>query len=224
MPDPAGLRIARSELLLGNDMDAKRARARRLADVWLAGGDAHRVVFVDTVRSMGRPGSQAGALPGQVAAAPTAPGSIASHDRRLITMEEPTELAHALGSDSRPDTLIVVDCLTLWLTASMMRAMQPDASDAYMATGQPAPAAAASIADAVRACRGPLVIVGDAGEASHGQAAGGEGAEAPGASRDARRLLEALGDLQQQAAAACERVSLVSGEQVFTLKDTASAS
>ncbi len=191
---PRGLHLARSELLLGTDLAAKQAHAQRLAEAWVASGEGRRVVFVN--------GAPHGGSVGR-------PGWVGTHAK----VEEPTELAHALGAHSRPDTLIVVDCLTLWLTASMMRAMQPDASDAYMATGQPAPAAAASIAEAVRACRGPLVIVGD----------GGEPPSAEGSTRDARRLLEALGDLQQQAAAACERVSLVAGGQVLTLKESATA-
>lgn len=225
MPDASGpiLRVARSELLLGSDMAAKRAHARRLADAWLLEGQGHRVVVVETARGLGRAAWLAGlAAEGAgnhtaIAADQAAEGH---RGNRLVSMEEPTELAHALGTDSRPDTLIVVDCLTLWLTASMMRAMQPDASDAYMATGQPTPA---SIADAVRICRGPLVIVGDPREPPAGDSAGNEDKDEdalqPSPSRDARRLLEALGDLQQQAAAACERVSLVARGQVHTLKD-----
>ena len=55
---------------------------------------------------------------------------IARHQRqradrvpRMTTVEEPVELAHAIGQHSRADTLIVVDCLTLWLTARLMPAV-----------------------------------------------------------------------------------------------------
>lgn len=191
--------VARSELLLGVDPAGKRAYARRLAQSWLDSGPDHRVVYV----------AQAGGdtLQPPPLWPPEDPAS------RQVTVEEPTELAHALGAYSRSDTLIVVDCLTLWLTAAMMRAMAPDASDAYMAAGHPA--VPAPLSDAVRACAGPLVLVGDA-------PAGLAAADIPSiAHSDAGRLMQTLGDLQQQAAAACERVSLVTGGQVLTLKAAA---
>ena len=34
------------------------------------------------------------------------------------------ELAHAIGQHSRADTLVVVDCLTLWLTERLMPAVR----------------------------------------------------------------------------------------------------
>ena len=34
----------------------------------------------------------------------------------MVTVEEPLALAQAIAQHSRPDTLVVVDCLTLWLT------------------------------------------------------------------------------------------------------------
>ncbi len=121
---------------------------------------------------------------------------------RMVTVEEPTELAHALGSGRRPDTLIVVDCLTLWLTASLMQALLPDESDA-------APfAEPATLADAVRACAGPLVLV------SHQL----DPATLP-QRKDAERFLETLGSLNQQAASACARVTLVTAGEALVLKE-----
>jgi adenosylcobinamide kinase/adenosylcobinamide-phosphate guanylyltransferase len=125
----------------------------------------------------------------------------------MVTVEEPTELAHALGSGSRPDTLIVVDCLTLWLTASLMQALQPDESDAAQAATFTAPA---TLADAVRACAGPLVLV------SHQL-----DPDTLPRRADAQRFLETLGSLNQQAAAACARVTLVTAGEALTLKDAA---
>jgi adenosylcobinamide kinase/adenosylcobinamide-phosphate guanylyltransferase len=184
MPDT--LKVARSELLLGSDEAAKHAHARRLAQAWIQADPCHRVVVVRT--------AHAGA---------------SSRDTReqQVTMEEPTELAHALGANSRADTLIIVDCLTLWLTASMVRAMLPDASDAYMAAG--APTRVVPLADAVRACAGPLVLVSDQGP--------GDGAGR--GSSDHQQLQRTLAQLQQEAVAACARVTLVSATQVMTLKD-----
>ena len=191
MPEP--LRVVRSELLLGTDAAARMAHAARLAQAWLDAAPDHRVVCVNMDRT---------AWP--VAASP-----------RQVTMEEPTELAHALGADSRPDTLIVVDCLTLWLTASMVRAMRPDASDAYMAEGRVP--RAIPLADAVRACAGPLVLVADGAEVVEAAPVPPSRPAAP----DARQLRQTLGSLQQQAAAACARVTLVTRDGVMTLKDAA---
>ncbi len=58
-PGVRGVQVARSELLLGTDLAAKQAHARRLAEAWLASRVGHRVVFVDGARSggsLGRPG------------------------------------------------------------------------------------------------------------------------------------------------------------------------
>lgn len=195
MPD---LRIARSELILGAEAAAKMARAQALAEAWLAAGPGHRVVYIATAQAWD-----------------TDMRTLVDRHRadghpagRLVTVEEPTELAHALGTDSRADTLIVVDCLTLWLTASLMQALTPDASDAYMAAGHPT--RAPTLAQAVRACAGPLVLV------SHQL----DPASLP-PRKDAEAFLDTLGVLNQQAARACERVTLMAGSDPLTLKEGA---
>ncbi len=190
MPEP--LRVVRSELLLGTDAAARQAHAARLAQAWLDAAPGHRVVCVNMDRAGG-------------------PADLS----RQVTLQEPTELAHALGSDSQPDTLIVVDCLTLWLTASMVRAMRPDASDAYMAEGRVP--RAIPLADAVRACAGPLVLVADGADVVEDAGMPSGRAAAP----DARQLRQTLASLQQEAAAVCERVTLVTSSGVMTLKDAA---
>jgi adenosylcobinamide kinase/adenosylcobinamide-phosphate guanylyltransferase len=38
----------------------------------------------------------------------------------MRTIEEPIELARAIVTQSTPETLVVVDCLTLWLTNLLM--------------------------------------------------------------------------------------------------------
>lgn len=202
MVEPQGartLRVARSELVLGARAADKMARAQALAAAWLQAGPGHRVVYIATAQAWD---AEMRAL-------------VDSHRRslelaverpRTVTVEEPTELAHALGAHSRDDTLIVVDCLTLWLTASLMQALQPDASDAWMAEGAATPPA--TLADAVRACAGPLVLVSHQLDAGMLPQRG-----------DAERFLDTLGSLNQQAAAACARVTLVTGGEVLTLKD-----
>ena len=117
----------------------------------------------------------------------------------MVTMEEPVELAHAIGRHGRADTLIVADCLTFWLTA---RLMAPGGVDVAAAWGDTAP-----VEGALRACAGPLVLI-----SNEVNAAG----LTPG--QDAREFLASLGAMNQQAAAACERVTLMSSGAALVLK------
>jgi adenosylcobinamide kinase / adenosylcobinamide-phosphate guanylyltransferase len=133
---------------------------------------------------------------------------IARHQRQradrvpgMITVEEPVELAHAIGQHSRADTLIVVDCLTLWLTARLMPAVESPPP-------KPPPGGEGTdIAGALRACAGPIVLISN--EIGLGVIPMG---------KDVRTFVDALGGLNQQAAAACERVTLMSAGLPLTLK------
>lgn len=187
----ADLRVARSELILGGQKSGKTARAEALAAAWLDQSGGHRAVYIATAQAWDEEMRE----------------RIARHQRdraervpRMETVEEPVELAHAIGQHSRADTLIVVDCLTLWLTALLMPAVpQPQRE------GAPAPAA--SIAGALRACAGPIVLISN--EIGSGVIPLGQ---------DNRAFVDALGGLNQQAAAACERVTLMSAGLPLVLK------
>jgi adenosylcobinamide kinase/adenosylcobinamide-phosphate guanylyltransferase len=185
------LRIVRSELVLGGQKSGKTARAEQLAAAWLAQGASHQAVYIATAQAWDEEMRE----------------RIARHRRdraervpRMRTVEEPLALAQAIGQNSRPDTLIVVDCLTLWLTALLMPAVEP-------AGPRPEPA---SLAGAIAACAGPLVLISN--EIGLGVIPMG---------RDVRQFVDALGGLNQQAAAACERVTLMSAGLPMTLKGPA---
>ncbi len=193
------LRVARSELVLGGLPGARMRRAEAVAQAWMAGDPQRRVVYIATAQAWD---AEMRALVEQHRREP-APGS-----PRQVTVEEPTELAHALGADSRADTLIVVDCLTLWLTASLMQALTPDESDAWMDGTQPH--RTPSLAEAVRACKGPLVLV------SHQL-----DPEGLPPRKDLDAFIDTLGSLNQQAAVACERVTLVTASAALVLKEPA---
>ena len=187
----AELRVARSELILGGQKSGKTERAESLAAAWLESSPEHRAVYIAPAHAWDDDMRE----------------RISQHRRRraervprMLTVEEPLELAHAIGRHSRADTLIVVDCLTLWLTARLMPSVPGDAS-----TGTTAPAD--TIANALRACAGPIVLISN--EIASGASPAGN---------DARTFLEALGGLNQQASAACERVSLMSAGQAMILK------
>jgi adenosylcobinamide kinase/adenosylcobinamide-phosphate guanylyltransferase len=200
----AELRVARSELILGGQKSGKTRRAEDLAAVWLAQDAAHRAVYIATAQAWDDEMRE----------------RIARHrmDRaqrvpRMPTVEEPRELAHAIGTHSRADTLIVVDCLTLWLTARLMP-KDPHPSPLPEAEGEGAgaddTAVRATIADAISRCAGPLILISNEI---------GQGVIPLGA--DTRNFVDALGTLNQEAAAACERVTLMSAGLPLALKGSA---
>jgi adenosylcobinamide kinase/adenosylcobinamide-phosphate guanylyltransferase len=121
----------------------------------------------------------------------------------METVEEPMELARAIGAHSRADTLVVVDCLTLGLTARLL-----PAAGVVAPREQPDDAAPTLIAGAIAAAAGPLVLVSN--EIGLGVVPMG---------RDTRAFVDALGRLNQQAALACERVTLMAAGLPLVLKD-----
>ena len=184
----ADLRVARSELILGGQKSGKTARAESLAASWLAQASEHRAVYIATAQAWDEEMRE----------------RIQRHQRdraervpRMATVEEPVEVARAIGQHSRADTLVVVDCLTLWLTAMLMPAVgspQPKLQDNSLAT-------------AIAACAGPLVLISN--EIGLGVIPLG---------RDVRNFVDALGTLNQAAAGACERVTLMSAGLPMLLK------
>lgn len=183
-------RVARSELILGGQKSGKTRRAEDLASAWLAQDDSHRAVYIATAQAWDDEMRE----------------RISRHrmDRarrvpRMETVDEPHELARAIGAHSRADTLIVVDCLTLWLTARLM----PVNDEAKQATG-------GEIPEALARCAGPIILISN--EIGQGVIPLGP---------DTRNFVDALGKLNQEAAAACERVTLMSAGLALTLKGAA---
>ena len=197
---PNRVRVARSELILGGQRSGKTRRAEALAACWLAQSSEHRAVYVATAQAWDEEMRERIASH-RLGRAERVPG--------MLTEEEPTELAHAIGRHSDRKTLIVVDCLTLWLTALLMPAVghgtPPHASPP---AGPPTHSAVLSVA--VQVCAGPLILISN--EIGLGVIPTG---------REVRSFVDALGSLNQQAAAACERVTLMSAGLPLTLKGTA---
>ena len=182
------LRVARSELILGGQKSGKTARAEMLAAAWLAQAPDHRAVYIATAQAWDEEMRE----------------RISRHQRdraervpRMETVEEPVELARAVGQYSRADTLIVVDCLTLWLTGLLMPAVERPMSNATPD----------HLASTVASCAGPLVLISN--EIGLGVIPMG---------RDVRHFVDALGTMNQAAAAACERVTLMSAGLPMLLK------
>lgn len=185
--------IARSELILGGQRSGKSRRAEWLACDWLAAATAHRAVMVATGQAWDEEMRERIARH-QADRAVRVPG--------MVTVEEPLALTDALRRHSDPQTLIVVDCLTLWLTNRMMPAdpAQAQGEEAVVAAGE-------DLCAAIAAAPGPVVLVGN--EIGLGVIPMG---------REVRAFVDALGRLNQQVAAACERVTLMAAGLPLTLK------
>ena len=184
--------IARSELILGGQKSGKSRRAEMLAQHWLA-SPGHDAVLIATGQALDDEMRE----------------RIERHRRdravrvpRLHTVEEPFALASTVAALSAPTTLIIIDCLTLWLTNQLMPL-------------QALPLTAEAVrAERERLCKlldeppGPVVVVGN--EIGLGVIPLGP---------QSREFVDALGLLNQAVAAACERVSLMVAGCVLTLKE-----
>ena len=186
--------VARSECILGGQRSGKSRRAETLAQRWLATRSDHRAVLIATGQAWD------GEMRERIARhqqdrAERVPG--------MTTVEEPLALADALRRHSDAQTLVVVDCLTLWMTNLMMPADAAQALDeeAVVAAGE-------ALCEALAAAPGPVVLVGN--EIGLGVIPLG---------REVRQFVDALGRLNQGLAAACERVTLMAAGLPLTLKD-----
>lgn len=186
--------VARSTFILGGQRSGKSRRAEMLARQWLDASPAHRAVMIATGQAWDDEMRERIARH-QADRAVRVPG--------MVTVEEPLALAYALRRHGGQDTLIVVDCLTLWLTNLMMPA------DPAQAQGEAAVIAAGEdLCAAIAAAPGPMVLVGN--EIGLGVIPMG---------REVRAFVDALGRLNQQVAAASQRVTLMAAGLPLTLKD-----
>ena len=204
----AKLRVARTELILGGQRSGKSRRAEALAQRWLAQSSLHRAVLIATAQ----PGDDEMRT------------RIAHHQRDraarvpgMRTVEEPLALGTALAQHSDPQTLVVVDCLTLWLTNLLMphepvkeqpgNAENSLESESNKALAQDLPSQTAMLLIAIKQAAGPVVLVSN--EIGLGVIPMG---------RETRDFVDALGRLNQDVAAVCERVTFMAAGVPLTLK------
>ena len=186
----ASLAVARSELVLGGQRSGKSRRAEALAMAWLDAAADHGAVMIAT----GQPWDD------------EMRERIARHQQdravrlpAMATVEEPLAIAQAIASHSAAGTLIVVDCLTLWLTNWLMPAGGKPCGEVPFAE------LAASIAHAA----GPVVLVSN--EIGLGVVPMG---------REVRAFVDAQGRLNQEMARACKRVTWMAAGLPMVLKDS----
>ncbi|QIL79087.1 bifunctional adenosylcobinamide kinase/adenosylcobinamide-phosphate guanylyltransferase [Diaphorobacter sp. HDW4A] len=185
--------IARSELILGGQKSGKSRRAELLARQWLAGCSAHRAGLIATGQAWDDEMRE----------------RIARHQRDraervpgLFTLEEPRAVGELISVKSDANTLLIVDCLTLWLTNWLMPMEAADVS------GHDWAAQSATFLRSVRKAPGPVILVGN--EIGLGVIPMG---------REVRAFVDALGLLNQQVASACARVTLMAAGLPLSLKD-----
>jgi len=164
------------ELILGGARSGKSTLAERRAE-----SSGRPVTYVATAR------------PGD----PEMRDRVAAHRARRPehwkTVEAPVALAAALHAHAAPESLIVVDCLTLWL-ANLLEDDRLDTERDALLSGLPA-------------LPGDLVLVSN-------EVGLGIVPDNP----LARRFRDAQGWLNQDVAARCERVTFVSAGLPLTLK------
>lgn len=172
------------ELILGGQRSGKsRCAELRVAD-WLAVGGGREAVLIATAQA-GDDEMRLRIERHRIDRAERVPG--------LATVEVPHALPEAVAEWAAvPERLVVVDCLTLWLTQLRMPLEGPGLDDTAWLARQDA------LCDALRGARGPVVLVSN--EIGFGLVPGGP---------ELRAFVDALGRLHQAVAAACAGVTLM---------------
>jgi adenosylcobinamide kinase/adenosylcobinamide-phosphate guanylyltransferase len=171
------------ELILGGQKSGKSRCAEQRAADWLRAGGEREALLIATALA-------GDAEMGERIARHRA--ERASRVPRLQTIEVPHALPQAVAEHAAPQRLLLVDCLTLWLTQLRMPLGGGALSEAACDERQ------AALCRALRDAAGPVVLVSN--EIGFGLAPLG---------REARAFVDALGVLHQRVAAVCGRVTLM---------------
>lgn len=174
---------ARHELILGGARSGKSRTAEQRAADWLAADGAHIATLLATALRTGDPemaeritrhrADRAGRLPA------------------LQTLEAPAMLGRQLRALADADHLIVVDCLTLWITQCLL-------PPPGFVPPLPWPQEQDELIAALRDSASPVVLVSNE-----------IGLGVLPLARETRVVVDALGRLHQAVAATCARVTLM---------------
>jgi adenosylcobinamide kinase / adenosylcobinamide-phosphate guanylyltransferase len=228
------------ELILGGQKSGKSRRAEDAAAQWLAASPAASLAALPVALRGAGHAHEALLLATALAGDGEMRQRIARHqaDRvqrvpGLRTLEVPLDLASAIAAHSAPHRLLVIDCLTLWLTNWLMpldaahtassaashhapsAAIAVEASTAatepFLKQNQPIvheyTAQAAMFLRAIELSKGPIVIVTN--EIGLGVIPLGP---------QVRGYVDALGNLNQSVARVCDRVTLMAAGLPLHLK------
>lgn len=188
------LSVAPRELVLGGQKSGKSRRAEQLAAAWLDKDARHGALLLATAQAHDAE---------MRARIERHRADRAARIPALGCVEEPLALAQAIARHSAPHTLLVVDCLTLWLTNRMMPIGSP-ATSAEIGVAQD------DLLAALQAAAGPVVLVSN--EIGLGVIPMGP---------EVRGFVDAMGTLNQRVAAACERVCFMAAGLPMLLKGAA---
>jgi adenosylcobinamide kinase/adenosylcobinamide-phosphate guanylyltransferase len=191
------LTVARSELVLGGQRSGKSRRAEGLARTWLSASTSHRAILIATGQASDDEMAERIAHHRQERAI-RVPG--------MSTVEEPLHVAAKITELGAPETLLVIDCLTLWLVNWLMPMDATKKSSSSSAFAD----RAGELANAIANARGPVIFVSN--EIGLGVIPLGP---------EVRAYVDTLGMLNQRVAAACERVTLMAAGLPLTLKGCA---
>lgn len=172
--------VAGVELILGGQRSGKSRCAEARARAWLQDGAGREAVLVAT------------ALPHDDEMRERIARHRAGRTPGLATEEVPRALPDALHRLGAPHRLVVVDCLTLWLTNLLMPLKGPAMNDGAWHTHRDA------LCDALARAPGPVVLVSN--EIGLGLSP---------MSTEARRFVDELGRLHQAVASRAGRVTLM---------------
>ena len=201
---------ARNELILGGQRSGKSRRAELLARDWLLQSPDHQAVMIATATAWDNEMKDRIARH-QLDRAERVPG--------MTTVEQAIALGEAIETHSEASTLVVVDCLTLWLTNLLMPHGKAENSlqnlngtntALNMSEDQQIRARTATLLIAIENASGPVILVGN--EIGLGVIPMG---------RETRAFVDALGRLNQEVAAVCERVTFMAAGLPLTLKGQA---
>ncbi|MFC5606651.1 bifunctional adenosylcobinamide kinase/adenosylcobinamide-phosphate guanylyltransferase [Variovorax soli] len=192
--EPHALSVARRELVLGGQKSGKSRRAEQLAAAWLAQDVRHGALLLATAQAHDAE---------MRARIERHRADRAARIPALGCVEEPLALAQAVARHSAPHTLLVVDCLTLWLTNRMMP-LGPPATSAEIGAAQD------ELLAALQGAAGPVVLVSN--EIGLGVIPLGP---------EVRGFVDAMGSLNQRVAAVCERVCFMAAGLPMLLKGAA---
>jgi len=182
------------ELILGGQKSGKSRCAEGRAAAWLAAAPGRSAVLLAT------------ALAGDDEMRQRIARHRAERAARvpsMSTVEVPRALAQAVREHGVADRLLVVDCLTLWLTQCLMPLQGPGVTDGELQT------LVDGLRDAVRQSPGPVVCVSN--EIGLGLSP---------MTRETRRFVDELGRLHQALAADCAQVTLMVAGIEWPLKRT----
>jgi adenosylcobinamide kinase / adenosylcobinamide-phosphate guanylyltransferase len=179
------------ELILGGQKSGKSRRAEQLAAAWLSADVFKPEALLIATAVAGDAEMQARIARHRLEREDRVPGL------RCLELSDssPAALADSIHTQTAEQRLVVVDCLTLWLTQKLMP-LDPhvpalDESSLYAQEVQP-------LLEALKNARGPVVLVSN--EIALGLVP---------LSAEVRRFVDVLGRLHQDVAAQCHRVCLM---------------